>query len=65
MRLIQYFNKLFPAPPSTAKAKKEKKKEAVWIVSLLSRGNVSLQNGRFITSKEISKRRNKVLRYKF
>lgn len=47
----------FPVPISDAKRAEDQKKAARRIVAGLSRGNISLQNGLFITEKDMEKLR--------
>ncbi|MDQ5911410.1 MAG: hypothetical protein QG599_3507 [Pseudomonadota bacterium] len=65
MNLTYYFNSLFPKPPTEESVKNRQNKARQLLAVLYSRGNISLQNGRFITSDEIAKRRAAIMRYNF
>lgn len=55
MNLLNVFNALFPAPPSSESTKQKLKKREMNVVSRIARGNVALQNGVYMSSSDIDK----------
>jgi len=61
MNLLNMFNALFPAPPTSESTRAKLKKRENSVVSRLARGNVALQNGSYMSSDDIAKLKKKSL----
>jgi len=55
MNLIAKFNMLFPMPPSKKSTEAKLKDETCKIVGQESRGNVNLQNRKYLTKNDVEK----------
>ena len=63
MSLIQYFNNLFPAPPSDEKVARRRDKIVGTILSRYSEGNINLNRGKYISKHRAGELKKKALSY--
>lgn len=57
MRLIEYFNTLFPPAPSLPHRERRQQEFRRSLLKRYANGNVSAQSGRIVTSTDIAERR--------
>lgn len=57
MGLLAFFDSLFPAPPKSSTTKSRLEDINRRIVMRFSRGNVGLQDGKYVTSDDIKRMR--------